>query len=212
MLKKFFTTSIFALAISLPAAFATPIANNTSTAVAVNATGMVGTKVADTGVMSFTSSQFVSGTLQQQVYREDSGTLDFYYLVTNDASSIDGIARLTTTNFAGFTTDVSYLTTPAGGTAPTGANRSPAGNTIGFEFQVGGINVLNPNHSSAWLEISTNATEFNFNGISSVIDGGAANLTTYSPVATPEPMSMSLLGAGLAGFGLIGLRRRAAKK
>jgi hypothetical protein len=210
MLKKLFTISAFGLAISLPSAFASPITNGGATTSVAISPGMVGTKVADTGVLSFSSSTFVSGTLEQQVYREAGGTLDFYYLVTNSASSKDNIGRMTTNNFAGFTTDVSYLL--SGGTMPTSADRSTAGDTIGFDFQVSGSNTLQPGTSSDWLEISTNATQFSLIGTSNVIDGGVGTVNTYSPTATPEPMSMSLMGAGLAGFGLLGLRRRAAKK
>jgi len=211
MLKKLFSISAFGLAISLPAAFAAPVTNGGAVPVVpAGGSSMVGTQVADTGVLNFTTSQYVSGTLRQEVYKESSGTLDFYYLVSNNSSSVDNIGRLTTNNFAGFTTDVSYLTT--GGTAPTDSDRSGAGDTVGFDFKGPNGNTLAAGTSSAWIEISTNATSFAFIGSSNIIDGNVASVTTYSPTAAPEPMSMSLLGAGLAGFGLLGLRRRSAKK
>ncbi len=210
MLKNLFSISAFGLAISLPTAFASPIANNTASPVVLaGGFGMVGTQVADTGVLSFNSSKYVSGTLEQKVFQEANGILDFYYLVHNNSSSIDNIGRLTTNDFTGFTTDVSYLTT--GGTAPTAADRSAGGDTVGFDFKGANGNTLAPGSNSAWIEISTDATSFAFIGSSNVIDGGVASVTTYSPTAAPEPMSMSLLGAGLAGFGLLGLRRAAKK-
>lgn len=213
MLKKVFSMSALGLAIFLPAAFATPIANNTGTTVLAGGSGFTGTLVADTGVQAFNTSAYVNGTLQQQVYRESGGSLDFYYLVTNSANSLDNIGRFTTNNFTGFSTNVSYLSIPTGATTPSDADRSGAGDTVGFNFHDAGGNTLAPGASSAWLEISTDATAFAFTGTSNIIDGGVGTVDTYSPTAaTPEPMSMSLLGAGLAGFGLLSLRRRSAKK
>lgn len=188
MLKKLISISAFGLAI-LPAAFAAPVTNGGSTPVVpAGGSTMVGTKVADTGVIAFTTSQYVSGTLEQEVYKESNGMLDFYYLVTNNASSVDSIGRLTTNNFTGFTTDVSYLTT--GGTAPNDSDRSGAGDTVGFDFHGVNGNTLAPGTSSAWIEISTNATSFNFLGTSNVIDGSVKSVDTYSPTAVPEPSTL----------------------
>ncbi len=208
--KLLFSISTLGLAILLPAAFASPLSNNTaSTDVDINASGFTGTQVADTGALPFATSRNVNGTLDQQVYRESGGTLDFYYLITNNASSIDNIGRMTTIDFTGFTTAVSYLII-TNGIPPSGADRSPSGDTVGFDFKDrSGNNTLAPGASSDWLEIATNANAFT-TGQTFVIDGGTGSVQTYAPTATPEPMSMSLLGVGLAGSALLGLRRRYA--
>ena len=49
-----------------------------------------------------------SGTLLTAVYREATGTLDFYYQIVNSAGSTDGIARETDTNFTGFVMFVGF--------------------------------------------------------------------------------------------------------
>src|SRR5579885_956842 len=42
-----------------------------------------------------------SGTIESAIYN-NGGTLDFYYQITNDASSATGLARFTVTNFTGW--------------------------------------------------------------------------------------------------------------
>ncbi len=197
MLPKLFALCSFSLAILLPSGFATTLTLDPG------ASGFTGTERADTGVIPFsTTSPNVSGTLDQRVYQEAGGTLDFYYLVTNSSSSNQPVVRMTATNFTGFSLAVAYLTIPVGGIPPTGADRSPDGSTVGFD------DFLVPDNTSEWLEISTSATSFALTGTTDIIDlsGGTADgLTTYSPAAVPEPTSISLFVFGLAGFAIVGL-------
>lgn len=216
MVKKLFALSSFCLTISLPNAHASALTTDSVVlAVSTNASDFLGTEVADTGVLPFVSSTSLSGTVEQRVYMESSGTLDFYYLISNSAASLGSIGHMTTTNFTGFSTGVSFLTIPIGGIPPSGASRSIAGDTVEFDFQGLNGDTLTPGASCAWLEISTNATLFALVGTTSVIDSTSATVTTYSPVTmlsqAPEPMTVALLSSGLAAIALLGARRRSLR-
>lgn len=197
MLQKLLTLCVFTFGVLLPPGFAA------SLAVDPGGPGFTGTELADTGTLPFsTSSPNVSGTLDQRVYQEAGGTLDFYYLVTNSATSAQPVLRMTATNFTGFSLAVAFLSIPVGGIPPTEADRSIDGSTVGFD------DFLIPGSSSAWLEISTSATAFALSGTTDIIDlsgDTVGSLTTYSPVAVPEPSS-AILTLGLTALFLL-LRR-----
>ena len=175
-----------------------------------------GTLLADmTSTFSFTTTGGTdTGTIESAVYR-NGGTLDFYYQVTNDASSATALARLTATDFAGFVTDAGYRTdggTLAGtsfsdGTvAPVTADSNVNGSVIGFSFYPPTTppTEIGPGEESFVLVISTDATSFTL-GNASVIDGGTDTVTAFQPSSgVPEPASFGLLGIGL--IALTGLR------
>src|SRR5215467_673702 len=86
-----------------------------------------------------TTAGTTSGTVTSAVYRNSSGTLDFYYQVSNSASSSTAIARESNTNFTGFTTWTGFRTDAVGpfvaGTVPyVTADSNAAGSVIGFSF------------------------------------------------------------------------------
>lgn len=161
-----------------------------------------------------------TATVTERVYRVAGGTLDFFYQVTNTSAENDAFNTVDILNFTGFTTAVSYLTGNGGTVAPNGggsaaASRGAAGNVINFFFRSAppADGNLFPGNVSDWLEIDTNATDYTLTGSVGVIDGGVAQtpLTAPSPFApTPEPVSMGLLGGGLALLGVA--RWRKAKK
>ncbi len=169
-----------------------------------------------------TTAGTTSGTLTTAVFRNSSGTLDFYYQVSNSASSATEIARMTATSFTGFLTAVGYRTDGAtlsgslfvnGTIAPVTADRNLPGSVVGFSFVPPQSGAILPGLSSFVLVISTDAINFTA-GNASVIDGGtqtvAAFQPTGNPVTTPEPATLLLLGTGLAGIAAKVRKRRRA--
>ena len=212
MLKNIFSISALGLGISL-AAVASPVAMTAGGTVApLSFNAALGSPLAT--VNQSISAPTVSANYTESVYADQSnlfcaGCLDFVInlTATNASGSNDNIERVTTSSFAGFSVIAGYTGT---GAAPATVGLDPAGKVVSFNYTNG--STLAPNTSTATLMIETNAKQFT-TGYVSIQDGTTAYGNGYAPsAATPEPMSMSLLGAGLAGFGLLGLRRRAAKK
>lgn len=167
---------------------------------------LLGTVIADP-VIPFTGTDvfgnvLFTGSLQARVVREDVlGTLDFYYRIFNDATSLDGISRLSTTNFSSVSTDVDWRIDGLGTVAPTFSTRSITGSTVSFDFEASPVL---PGQESRFMFIKTDVTEFG-PGSTVLINGGRAAVETFAPV--PEPASLILLGSGLAGLGLWGRKR-----
>jgi hypothetical protein len=163
-----------------------------------------------------TTSGTNSGFIYSAVYNDD-GNMDFYYQVVNDASSATALARLTATDFAGFTTDSAYRTDGStltgtgfvdGTVAPQTSDSNVDGSVIGFSFYppTGPPAEINPGESSYVLIIATDATTWTA-GNASIIDGGTDTVGAFQPgSSTPEPASLGLLGLGL--IALAGMRRR----
>jgi hypothetical protein len=134
-----------------------------------------------------------------------SACLDFLITVHNSGPGI--IERVSTSAFDSFLVDVGYNSTLSGTgpIAPTTVDRSTDGSVIGFNFIPPGSNI-GTNGNSMELEIMTNATTY-VPGFVSIQDGQAGTSAGYQPSGTPEPVSMSLIGGGLALLGLARWRR-----
>jgi hypothetical protein len=157
--------------------------------------------LADTGSESFSgvdgsSNVVFTGTLDSSVdFDSGTGGLDFVYQLSNNANSLDAIARLTASGFAGFTTDADYVS--GTGAAPFLVSRTSDGDTIGFNFPSSAP--VSQGQSSDILVIKTNATKFQA-GTVSVQDGGNANVDSYAPLAVPEPATAAIAVLGLGGL------------
>jgi len=175
------------------------------------------------------STPFYSGTLSVAVVRNSGGTLDFYYQVTNDASSIHSLSRNTNSLFTDgltpFVTDVFYrddnAATPtvfvagSAGATPVEADRSATGAVVGFNF-IGGGQSINPGEQSKILVIRTDATDFAQTGFASVLNGVPAFVgDVFMPIAAaapiPEPASLLLLSSAFGAASYVARHRKRRK-
>ena len=158
-----------------------------------------------------TSAGLTHGVLKEEVFRELSGTFDFYYIVFNLPDSATSVTRESDLDFSGWATSVAFRSDGSqvpgfvnGNVPPSAADRDASGSTVGFNF-----GPILPNQRSRVVVISTDAPGFT-TGQSSVDSSGP--LVTFQP-ATPEPASFMLLGCGLlAVAGAAKVRRRKAFK
>jgi hypothetical protein len=114
----------------------------------------------------------------------------------------DPIERVTAGDFQGFQTDVGVIS-GSPGTAPSTVDRSSLGGIIGFNFA--GASALRGTDNTQVLVVATDAHYFT-RGLMAAIDQQSANGHAFAPSSVPEPMTMSLMGVGLLGLGL--LRKR----
>jgi hypothetical protein len=166
------------------------------------------TLLATTGSQALSSGTFTANATSW-VYSDSANTfcagcLDFVYMVTR-TGGIEPIERMTASSFAGYSVDAGVVTSSPG-FAPLTVDRTGDGGVIGFNYRNAAN--LTGTESTQLLVIQTNATSFTA-GVLSVQDGLAANGIGFQPsAATPEPVSMSLLGGGLALIGLGRWRRK----
>jgi hypothetical protein len=165
------------------------------------------TLLASTGPQALSSGTFTANAIAW-VYSDTSnsfcsGCLDFVYQVTRTGGS-DPVERITGGSFAGFSTDVGFVTGSPGSTPGT-VDRSSNGSVVGFNYL--GVNSLMDGQGTQLLVVETNTKTYTTSGMS-VQDFQAANGLAFQPTSVPEPISMSLLGGGLALVGLARWRRK----
>jgi hypothetical protein len=172
------------------------------------------------------SASRIVGTLNEGVFREAGGTLDFAYQVSvTSAGSKGNVANITTADFSNVLTDVAYtngvasaspmMSFAVGNTTFSTASRSVDGSTLSFVPTV----PLTAGLTSFVALVATNATSFDqFGSVTVINSSGSAGGTfgiagTFEPIAppVPEPVTLVLWGGSFAGLACIGaLRRRKA--
>ena len=153
-----------------------------------------------------------NGTARTAVY--DTGTgLDFYYQFTNNASSKNGVERLTGYDFSSLGANAVsvFQTSSAFGIFATGtemsdyADRTLLG-VIGFNFVPNGASKIIPGTTSFTQVIRTDARSFQA-GNFGLINGFGDNAVGFA-AAVPEPETYAMLLAGLGLMGTIARRRK----
>lgn len=213
-------------------AWATQVTTGGGAVVPSLSSGSPGTFLAQTNLsaayLDFSNFLVGSGVLQEALFRDSSGAVDFYFqLQTPDPgqNSTESILQTIAANFGAYTTDVSYrldgTTLNAAGasgfatgtvipTTATRSNDSFGNNAVFFNFPPG----LLGGTDSAVLEVATNASGFKsigdlgFNSgtpTGSTISSAIAFYSPDGPVVAPVPdrgTTALLLALGLiAVFG-----------
>jgi hypothetical protein len=149
-------------------------------------------------------AQDIAGTYKEWAYADAANPLGAgdttIVLQLTDTSGPATIERATLANFtAASQTSVAYLATST--VAPTSSTKDTLGDVIAFNFTG-----LTPGDVETLIVYTNivNATP----GLVSIEDGSAGYGVGISPGAAPEPMSMSLLGGGLALLGALRFGRK----
>ena len=189
-----------------------------------------GAKLADTGLQSVNrtvAGTTLNTTMRAAVFDATNGFLDFFYQITNLATSNTSINELTFASFEGF--DISSPGTGAwqqlaafdvftsGVEEADSARRTFDGSVIGASFSTNlhpdadaGINrLLNPGETSAIFQIRTKASNFRPGTFTAQNGIGLTGLGFAPAGAVPEPGTWMMM---LLGFGLIGGALRSRKK
>jgi hypothetical protein len=141
-----------------------------------------------------------SGTVHTIVYKEASGTLDFWYQV-NGGPENHKIDRISIDSFHGAKTDMYWVLDPTILTPETLGN---LGSVVIEKFthldpDVIGENFMDGlgNASSYWWVVRTDATNY-YNATARLQDGAQATAPTLAPA--PLPSSLVLLSTGMIGL------------
>jgi len=162
-----------------------------------------------------------SGNVREAVYRNTSGTLDFYYQIARTGAGTQAnqiIDAFTAGDFFGYSVNgfvsaadpdgagiFSAANNPPSSTTTTG--RSSTGRVLQTDF---GFNGLQGTENSATYIFRTNAVNFNALGTVGVIDGSTFTVGGFQPIASgvPEPATWAMMLIGFAGLSLAYRRKQ----
>lgn len=209
---KKISSLIFGLAFATVVAYSSPCTITTATASASTCTSAAGgSVVASTGAAQpygFTGAPpTIGASYVETVNSGDAGNpfgaTDDEYVLTLTNITGTGIEHVTLSNFgAASQIEVGF----SGGTAAT--NITESGGIISFNFTP---TELEAGPGPETLIVYTNTKTWNGSGTTGIIDGTAGSGIGFEPTVpttAPEPMSMSLLGGGLALLGALRFRRK----
>jgi hypothetical protein len=164
------------------------------------------------------SSDLITGTVQQRVVREDgSGTLDFYWRITEVNGGSLGYLRVG--NFVTETYDANYRTDGLGSVAPTSLTHftPPQGGATSnyfanFNFvDANGADTLGSGQQAYFVFLHTDATRYAKTAFFDIASTGtyteSQSFAAFTP-AVPEPASFALFLAGLGLTASAAARRR----
>lgn len=195
---------------SVGQAYATPLLVNLPTVnVDIVASGFGGTLL-DSATTLISNASY-NGTARTAVYSTATG-LDFYYQFTNNASSQNGINRMTAFDFSSlgnqavnvYQTAVGFDLFANGTQASQYADRTMAG-VIGLNFSPVSIADIPPGSTSFIQIIRTTATHYQ-PGNFGVLNGIGSNAAGFSP-SVPEASTYGMMLLGLGLLGMIGTRK-----
>lgn len=164
------------------------------------------------------SGNMITGKVQQRVVREDvSGTLDFYWRVTEVTGGTLGYFRIG--GFVSEIFDADYRIDGLGNVAPANLRRFAAGTLGAVDSYSANFAFTDPAHplsegrTSKFMFLHTDATNYAKTGIWDVATVGTYTASDvyalYSPAPVPEPETYALMLAGLGAMALFARRRRA---
>lgn len=168
--------------------------------------------------VSQTSSDLITGTVQQRVVREDvSGTLDFYWRITQLSTGSLGYFRVG--KFVTNTFDADYRIDGMGDVGPASLTHFTNGlggatDNFGanFNFVSGTADTLSAGQSSKFMLLHTDATNYAKTAFFDIASTGTYTASTqfaaFAPAPVPELQTYALMLAGLGAVGMVVRRRK----
>jgi len=148
-----------------------------------------------------------SGAYATQVFAQANGHLVFVYEVSVDPTPPNpanaDVQKLSTGDWDdSITVDAALWSFGGGQITPSGINRLNGVITMYFQTPL-----LKPGQTSYIMLLYTNATDYTKDTLG-IQDGAGTTVSGFVPLApTPEPATLSLLGFGIAGLGILRKKR-----